>query len=187
MRSKSVDKRSRLIRAAVELTYLHGFSKTSLADISKQAKVPLGNVYYYFKTKKQVGEAIIEQRLLDLEARIKEWDEAGTPRDRLRTCLLGVLESKEVLAAHGCPVGPFSSELRKEGGGLGKRANEIFLRHLEWMEAQFKALGKRNDSRGLAVHLLSSLEGVFVLAHTFRDSNLVVMEIKRLNEWIQEL
>lgn len=187
MPSKSIDKRSRLIRAAVELTYLHGFSKTSLADIAKQAKVPLGNVYYYFKTKKQVGEAIIEQRLLHLKARSKQWDEAGSPRDRLCACLLDVLQNKEVLAAHGCPVGPFCSELLKEGGGLGKRASEIFGQHLEWMEVQFKALGKGKDARGLAVHLLSALEGVFVLAHTFRDSDLVVMEIKRLKEWIGEL
>ena len=187
MRSKSIDKRSRLIRAAVELTYLHGFSKTSLAGIAKKAKVPLGNVYYYFKTKNQVGEAIIEHRLLHLEARTKQWDEAGSPRDRLCACLLDVLENKEVLAAHGCPVGPFCSELLKEKGGLEKRASEIFGRHLDWMEAQFNALGKGTESRGLAVHLLSALEGAFVLAHTFRDSDLVVMEIKRLKEWIRGL
>ena len=45
------DKRSRLIQTAVKLAYLHGFRTTSLADIAEAAKVPVGNVYYYFKTK----------------------------------------------------------------------------------------------------------------------------------------
>src|ERR1700686_2451782 len=49
MARTNIDKRSRLLSAAVELTYQNGFDATSLADIAREAKVPLGNVYYYFK------------------------------------------------------------------------------------------------------------------------------------------
>src|SRR3984893_6872237 len=52
-----VDKRSRLVSAAVDLAYQNGFGATSLADIAREAKVPLGNVYYYFKTKEEIGFA----------------------------------------------------------------------------------------------------------------------------------
>ena len=54
-----IDKRSRLVSAAVGLAYQNGFEATSLADIAREAKVPLGNVYYYFKTKDEIGEAIV--------------------------------------------------------------------------------------------------------------------------------
>jgi len=60
------DKRSRRIQTAVKLAYRHGFRTTSLADIAEAANVPVGNVYYYFKTKDEIGEAIVEQRLLEL-------------------------------------------------------------------------------------------------------------------------
>jgi TetR/AcrR family transcriptional regulator, transcriptional repressor for nem operon len=63
MPAARVDNRTRLIQAAVTMAYRHGFGKTSLADIAEEAKVPLGNVYYYFKTKEAIGEAIVEQRL----------------------------------------------------------------------------------------------------------------------------
>jgi len=39
-----------------------------LADIAREAEVPLGNVYYYFKTKDEIGEAIVELRLRSCRA-----------------------------------------------------------------------------------------------------------------------
>ena len=63
MPKTKTDKRSRLIQTAVKLAYRHGFRTTSLADIAEAAKVPVGNVYYYFKTKDEIGEAIVHQGL----------------------------------------------------------------------------------------------------------------------------
>ena len=57
-----MDKRSRLIEAAVKLVHRQGFNKTTLADIALESEVPLGNVYYYFKTKDDIGQALIEYR-----------------------------------------------------------------------------------------------------------------------------
>src|SRR5258706_16123128 len=76
-----IDKRSRLLSAAVDLAYQNGFGATSLADIAREAEVPLGNVYYYFKTKDEIGEAIVELRLGQLSARSGS---DGTKLDRPR-------------------------------------------------------------------------------------------------------
>ena len=80
-----IDKRSRLVSAAMDLAYQNGFGATSLADIAREAEVPLGNVYYYFKTKDEIGEAIgLELRLAQLSAiQRQRWNEAGSPKDRL--------------------------------------------------------------------------------------------------------
>ena len=48
------DKRDRLIDAANDLIYQQTFNATTLADIAAKANVPLGNVYYYFKTKDDI-------------------------------------------------------------------------------------------------------------------------------------
>jgi AcrR family transcriptional regulator len=187
MAGTNIDKRSRLLSAAVELTYQNGFEATSLADIAREAKVPLGNVYYYFKTKDEIGEAIVELRLAQLSAQRQRWNEAGSPKDRLCACVQGVFENKDCLAQLGCQVGTFCSELHKAGGPVATRATEIFAQHLAWIESQFRALGKGKDSNGLAVHLLSAMQGVSVLAHTFHDSGLVARETKRLKSWIESL
>src|SRR5258708_35611531 len=78
-----IDKRSRLVSAAVSLAYQNGVGATSLADIAREAEGPVGNVYYYFKTKDEIGEAIVEQRLADLSAQRQRWDGAGAPQERL--------------------------------------------------------------------------------------------------------
>jgi AcrR family transcriptional regulator len=173
------------------LAYQNGFGATSLADIAREAEVPLGNVYYYFKTKDEIGEAIVERRLAELSAQRQRWSEAGSPKDRLCACVQGVFENKDCLAQFGCAVGTFCSELHKAGGSAGgsvaTRASEIFAQHLAWIESQFRTLGKGKDSKGLAVHLLSAMQGVSILAHAFHDSGLVATETKRLESWIQSL
>jgi hypothetical protein len=55
------------------------------------------------------------------------------------------------------------------------------------MEEQFNALGKGDDSRGLAVHLLSATQGISVLAHTFHDPEMITGEAIRLKQWIRAL
>jgi AcrR family transcriptional regulator len=182
-----IDKRSRLVSAAVELAYQNGFGATSLADIAREADVPVGNVYYYFKTKEEIGAAIVEHRLAQLSEQQQRWNEAGSPKDRLCACVQGVFENRDFLAEHGCAVGTFCSELHKAGGPIATHATEIFARRLAWIESQFRALGKGKDANGLAVHLLSALQGVSVLAHSFHDSALVTTETKRLKSWIQSL
>src|SRR5690348_18099053 len=63
MRKRKAGGRERLLQAAEKTTYRLGFGNTALADIAKQARMPLGNVYYYFKTKDEIGDAIVELRV----------------------------------------------------------------------------------------------------------------------------
>ena len=77
------DKRTRLVDAAARLVYEQGFNQTTLADIAGAADVPVGNVYYYFKTKEALGEAIVEQRLAHQQAAQAAWEDEGDARYRL--------------------------------------------------------------------------------------------------------
>jgi len=52
-------KRDRLIEAAKAKFYQQGVACTTLADIAQQAQVPLGNVYYHFRTKEALVEAVV--------------------------------------------------------------------------------------------------------------------------------
>ena len=71
--------RTRLIQAAVRLAHRHGFEHTTLAEIAKAAKVPPGNLYYYFKTKDEIGDAIVERRLSELSAMKTEFAKVVSP------------------------------------------------------------------------------------------------------------
>ena len=187
MPKTKLEKRARLIRTAVKLAYRRGFRETSLADIAAAAKIPVGNVYYYFKTKDEIGEAIVEQRLLEFRALREQWDRAGSPKERLQACVENTLENRDVLARGGCPFGTLCSELHKEGGRLAEKSTALFGEPLAWIEDQFRADGHGDDARGLAIHLFSALQGVGVLAHGSRELELVEMETRRLQDWIRAL
>jgi TetR/AcrR family transcriptional regulator, transcriptional repressor for nem operon len=173
--------------AAVKVTYELGFNDASLADIAKQAHVPLGNVYYYFKTKDEIGDAIIDLRVSRFRKLLQEFDKADSPKERLCNFVQIKIKNRDELARRGCPVGTLCSELHKQGGAVANKSTILFAEALAWMEAQFKAMGKGDDSRGLAVHLLSATQGVSVLAHTFHDPGLIEMEAALLKNWIRAL
>jgi AcrR family transcriptional regulator len=181
------DNRTRLLRAAEKITYWQGFSNTALADIAEKAKVPLGNVYYYFKTKDEIGNAIVEVRISRFRRLLQELDKADSPKERLCGFVQIKINNREALARSGCPVGTLCTELHKHGGAVAKKSTVLFAEALAWMEAQFKALGRGDELRGLALHLLSATQGISVLAHTFHDPGLIEIEAARLKEWIRGL
>ena len=187
MPKTTADNRARLLQAAEKVSYRRGFGNTALADIARASRVPLGNIYYYFKTKNQIGEAIVELRVSRFKKLLQELDKANSPKERLCAFVEIKIKNREELARSGCPVGTLCSELHKNGGSVAKKSTRLFAEALAWMEAQFKALGHRANSRGLAVHLLSATQGVSVLAHTFHDPGLIELEAARLKEWIRSL
>jgi TetR/AcrR family transcriptional regulator, transcriptional repressor for nem operon len=143
--------------------------------------------YYYFRTKKEIGDAIIDLRVSRFRRLLQELDKADFPKERLCGFVQTKIENREGLARSGCPVGTLCSELHKNGGAVAKKSTVLFAEALAWMEVQFKALGKGADSRGLAVHLLSATQGVSVLAHTFHDPDVIEIEAARLKQWIRAL
>src|SRR5579884_3092133 len=120
MAIRQTDKRDRLIQTATNLVYQQGFHHTTLADIAQHAQVPLGTVYYFFKTKEAIGEAVVEHYLNDYRGRCQQWDSDLDPRSRLQAFIQAMLDGDEWLAQNGCPIGSLCSELHKQGGPLAQ-------------------------------------------------------------------
>src|SRR3989475_4669834 len=187
MRTAQLDKRTRLIETATKLAYGRGFRETSLADIAEAARVPVGNVYYYFKTKEELAEAVVERRLEEFRAARAEWDRLSSPKERLFAFVDTIHRNREQLARGGCPLGGLCSELHKEGGALAKKSAALFTEPMGRLEEQFRAAGHEEDARELSAHLFCAFQGMAAVAHAANDPDLVVMEVKRLKDWIGTL
>jgi TetR/AcrR family transcriptional regulator, transcriptional repressor for nem operon len=181
------DKRTRLIETAMKLAYRHGFRETSLADIAEAARVPVGNVYYYFKTKEELGEAVVERRLAQFREFRDEMDRLNSPKKRLLAFVDSIHRNREQLARGGCPLGGLCSELHKESSALAKKSAALFTEPMDWLEQQFRAAGRQEDSRELAVHVFCAFQGMAAVAHATNDPDLVVTEVKRHKDWIAAL
>jgi TetR/AcrR family transcriptional regulator, transcriptional repressor for nem operon len=111
-------------------------------------------------------------------------DQKISSKERLCSFVQMTFDNRETLARSGCPTGTLCTELHKNDGSLVKRSTMLSEQLLGWFETQFEALGKGGESQGLAVHLLSALQGIAFLAHSLSNPEIVVMETERLQRWI---
>lgn len=187
MDSKDTSKRTRLLEAANQLVHRQGFKQTTLADIAQKADVPLGNVYYYYKTKENIGEDLINYRTQYYQSLLSEWERSPDPKNRILSLIEEVARQREVLACSGCPIGSLCQELHKEGGPLADKAAALLAVILSWLEQQFRLAGKGSASAARALELLSALQGASLLTHAFNQPELILRETTRLKKWLKAL
>jgi AcrR family transcriptional regulator len=179
-------KRERLVAAARQLFHEQGVEKTTLAEIAAAAEVPVGNVFYYFKTKDAIVSAVIDA-YGDAQGTVSGvLDRRRTPQARLKALIRTWVDRRELFASHGCPVGSLASELGKRDDELRGEAGQVLLGLIGWVQEQFEAMG-RHDARELAVALVAAYEGIALLASTLHDPSLVSTEGRRLERWIDAL
>ncbi|MFD0361064.1 TetR/AcrR family transcriptional regulator [Nocardia sp. GCM10030253] len=179
-------KRERLAAAAAQVFHRQGVEKATIADIAASAEVPVGNVYYYFKTKDQLVQAALGAHARSLRDLILVLEQHEAPQDRLKALVRGWVEQREVAAQFGCPTGTLATELGKRADGLDRESAANMRALIEWVERQFAALG-RSDAGELAVALIASYQGISLLTNAFRDPELMRTEGRRLEHWIDSL
>ncbi|MFB9832432.1 TetR/AcrR family transcriptional regulator [Actinoallomurus acaciae] len=179
-------KRERLAGAAARVLHEQGVERTTLADIARAADVPVGNVYYYFKTKDQLVEAAIDAQADHLRKTTAALDRLPTPEERLKALVRGWVDGRDLAARFGCPTGSLAAELDKRADGLDRTVAEVMRWLVDWIEGQFTAMG-RDDARELAVALFAAYQGISLLTNTFRDPELMATEGRRLERWIDSL
>jgi AcrR family transcriptional regulator len=179
-------KRERLVAAARQLFHEQGVEKTTLAEIAAAAEVPVGNVFYYFKTKDAIVASVIAAYGDTQGAVSGMLDRRRTPQARLKALVRTWVDRRELFASHGCPVGTLASELGKRDDELRTEAGNVLLGLIGWVQEQFEAMGRR-DARELAVALIAAYEGIALLANTLHDPALVSAEGRRLERWIDTL
>lgn len=179
------DKRDRLIEAADALFHQQGVSNTTLANIATLADVPLGNVYYYFKSKDSIILAVIDRRKRQLTNLFTEWNNHEDVKSRLMALVDYIGTLAEESSKFGDSLGSLCQELGKQGGAIGQAASQLMNEIIFWCEKQFKALGKsEDDSSKLALNLVASLQGISLITLTFRDPQYVSRQGQYLGQWL---
>ena len=191
---KALQTRERILRAAVDQFYLHGYNATGLERVISAAGVVKGNFYYYFKSK----EALAVEALRWHRDRVRE--ELGinaplgneSPLQRLFTILQGlrvqVLGDGRECAVRGCYFGNLALEMSAASEEVRKELTATFdgLRGLlADLIRQAQAAGEvavTIDPAKAAAMALSLLEGAVLLSKTAQEP----AEIDRAMEFIRD-
>jgi len=184
--SRTSNKRERLIDSADRLILKQGFKQTTLSDIAKDARVPLGNVYYYFKTKEEIGETIVRTRIENNHQWLDTCSTEARPLDRLLKFLEYPSCSRNELAESGCTLGTLSYELRRSDTRLNKISSSLINVMLEWSEQQFTAMG-RSDAQDLALQFASNLQGMCLISNSLNDPEIIDRMVETTRKWLLSL
>jgi len=182
----ATDKRDRLTDAALDLAYRRGFEQTSIADIAAHAGVASGSVYYYFKTKDDVGEAIVAHLDARYRAAMAAWNDMDDPRERLAALAQSYVDDAVMVSEFGCPLGAVAAELAKHSEDLGRAAGAVLGEVVEWCAAQFEALGYAPDAAAArATHAVAVLQGAASLSQALGSTAPIEQEAAHLMRWIR--
>jgi TetR/AcrR family transcriptional regulator, transcriptional repressor for nem operon len=165
--------RDKLIDVSVQLIAIKGFNNTGIAEILGQAAVPKGSFYHYFKSKDDLGLAVIEHYGLSLRDGLDTAlnTSQGGALTRLRAYFDGVLSYVSIENSRcNCLLGNLGQELALQSDGM----RQAIYKHYQAIEnrmaqclAQAKIEGELYSSADeylLARTLFAAWEGCLVRA-----------------------
>ncbi len=188
IQNNGINKRDRLVDSAAQLFQQNGLLATSLADIAKHAEIPIGNVYYYFKTKDELALAAIDKRrqqLAEIYAALAE--NIHDPRERL-IALTAYFDKQNVeYAKGGCSIGKIIGDMDVGKDVVAQTAVQIMADFVAWTGSQFSELGHNAEAKKHAISFMSAIQGAAVMAKTFQNPEIFSDEMARLVAWIENL
>ena len=152
--AKGAATRDQILDAASRLIYLRGYHCTSLDDVLRESGVGKGNFYYYFRSKEELGFAIIDRLVHGFAERTLEpafADAHADPVAQIHDFLDRLLENqRQRKCVGGCPMGNLASELSDVHEGFRQRLAGIFLRwRARLTDALERGQGDGTPSAGL--------------------------------------
>ncbi|MFI5374051.1 MAG: TetR/AcrR family transcriptional regulator [Candidatus Rokuibacteriota bacterium] len=182
--TKGAATRDQILNAAARLIHVQGYQSTSLDDVLRESGVGKGNFYYYFKSKEDLGYAIIDRITQGFVERSLEpafADAEADPVAQIHAFLDRVLEAQRLRKCiGGCVMGNLASELSDVHEGFRQRLAGIFdLWRVRLAEAvsRGQARGRLRadmDASRVAQFLVAGLEGSILLSKVTKD--ITVME-----------
>lgn len=184
--------RDQILDVATRIIHVQGYHCTSLDDVLRESGVGKGNFYYHFKSKEDLGYAIIDRVIEGFIERTLQptfADSSADPIPQIHAFLDRVLDNlRQRNCVGGCPMGNLASEVSDVHEGFRQRLASIFI---EWRSRLTEALS-RGQARGrvrpecqpaaVAEFLVAALEGAILLAKVTKDISVMetcVEELRR--------
>jgi len=189
---KGAATRDQILNAASRLIHVQGYQSTSLDDVLRESGVGKGNFYYYFKSKEDLGYAIIDRiRRAFIERGLgPAFADADTdPVGQLHGFFDRVLDSqRQRNCVGGCAMGNLASELSDVHEGFRQQLSGIFDVYREYLAEAIRR-GQRSgrlrsdaDAARVAQFLVAGLEGAILLGKVTRDITIIERCVEELKE-----
>lgn len=172
-RMKRSHNREDIIQAGLDIIFTRGFSGTGIETILKQANVPKGSFYNFFKSKEDFGLAVIDLFVSEMVALLQpHMEDVSTPP------LLRIRKSFEVLitrfednnCSKGCLIANLGLEMSDYSETFRQRLEDALQRWIDSLAAILQDALEEGTVRFdvepavLAENIVASFEGALLCA-----------------------
>lgn len=181
--------KEQILDAARRLVHIRGFNNTSVEDILKECGVGKGNFYYYFKSKDELGFAILDRSLERLSTELieKSFDPQKDPWQQVYDFLGSLVDrARQHDGSGGCILGNLAVEMSDIHEEFRRRLNRAFDRlrsRIAEALAQARAQGTLRgeaDIPRLAHFIIAGFEGAFMMGKLHKDADVVAAVVEEL-------
>src|SRR3970282_674205 len=166
-----------IIEVAAGLINLRGFNNTSVDAVLQASGVKKGSFYYYFKSKEDLGYAIIESHLRRFSDHVlgKAFSGKKDALMELEDFLDIILElHRQRNCSGGCLMGNMAMEMSDIHEGFRRKFQEVFE---DWRIRVARVLQKAKISGQFNDHMDSTRLPQFI--HVCVESGIIFLEIKK--------
>lgn len=159
-----IDKKTEIIDIGTELIALNGYNATGIDTILKQAGVPKGSFYHYFRSKEDFGLAVIDRFAIQYEQKLGSFfdDSSVSPLSRIRNYLEHSLaHMTENHFTKGCLIGNLGQELADQNERFREKLAVIFQ---EWKERFSSCLTEAQKAGEISSNFHPDIVADFILA-----------------------
>jgi TetR/AcrR family transcriptional regulator, transcriptional repressor for nem operon len=184
--------KARILEVATRLMAVRGFHRTSLDDVLRESGAGKGNFYHYFRSKEDLGYAILDRLLERFEARTLTpifGDYSRDPWSQVEAFLDEILATQRARnCVGGCPMGNLATELADAHEGFRQRLADGFERWRQYLAAALAraraqgTLAPDVDAEAVARFLVAGIEGAILLTKVQKDIGVMehcVAELQR--------
>ncbi|WP_372750888.1 TetR/AcrR family transcriptional regulator [Labilibaculum sp.] len=170
--------KQKILDAGVRLMHEKGFNDTGLQEILKEASVPKGSFYFYFKNKQDFGIQVIDCFFQHFKSVLNRFTEdASMPHvQRLQTFFSGFLDFfVNGDFKGGCPIGNFTLEMADVNEDFREHLNLILEQSIDLIANQIKYAQEKkeiqnvDDPKTLAEFIFFSWEGMIMQMKVSKD------------------
>ena len=190
----TLDTRSRIVRAAMELFGEKGYHATSMAELFARADVNAGSLYHFFPGKQDVLLAVLSAYRDGIEPMLlaPAWEGVDDPVERVFALLARYRQLIVATdCAYGCPIGSVALELHEPDPAVRELLSANFTKWAAAVRDQLDAAAARLpadvDRRGLAELVLTTMEGAVMLCRTHRDVACFDRAVTQLRDYFDRL
>ena len=194
-KDKKGARRKEIVNAAFELMLEKGYEDTGIQDILSKIDATKGCIYYYFKSKKDVAVAVIEEVIKPHYQSVwGDFYKSDDPLEALCHIIDGIYENSAArLSKTGCPLGNLIIEISAKDAVLANHTNEVITIWRSFLETglrKAKDMGiipGNSDIQSISNFIIASFEGCIMMSKSNQSKETLKDCFGSLKKYISSL